>query len=97
MGCFLIIVGLTLPRVAILAIWLLSDWFTRVFGGWLLPVLGFVFLPYTTLAYTAAMVQTGGNLNFLWMAIVVVAAIADVGHWTGGLRFHRRRVIVVRQ
>jgi len=62
---------------------------------WLWPVLGFVFLPYTTLAYMWPVLNTGGPITPGWLSLIIIAALADLGHWGGGYRTHRRRVIVI--
>lgn len=87
MPCLIGCIALAAPRAFMFFIWLLTDWFGQAFGGaWLLPVLGFVFLPYTTLAYIAAMLNNAHQLSGLWLVLVIVAAIVDVGHWGGGGR-----------
>ena len=45
MGClFLILLGVS-PRLAVVTLWLLTDWVERAFGdSWILPVLGLVLL-----------------------------------------------------
>jgi hypothetical protein len=95
MGCLIIILAMLTPRLVLALIFLLTGWFEIVFATWLWPVLGFLFLPYTTLAYMAAVLNTGGAITTGWLALIVIAALADVGHWGGGYRFHRRRVIVI--
>ena len=50
-------------------IWLLSDWFGRSFDSWVWPLLGFFIMPYSTLAYMAAMMNNDRELNGWWMAI----------------------------
>ena len=47
------------------AIWLLTDWEDRVFNGWLVPVLGIIFLPWTTVLYTIGFVW-GGDTAVPW-------------------------------
>lgn len=90
MPCFLVILAMLIPRVVMFFIWLLTDWFSRAFGNFLLPLLGFFFMPYTTLAYTAAKVS-GGGVEGWWLVLLVVAIIADIGHWGGGVSSRRRR------
>jgi hypothetical protein len=97
MGCLLAIVGLLLPRVAIVLVFLFTRWLQSAFATWIWPVLGFIFLPYTTLAYTAGAVNTGGNLTAGWIILIVVAVIADVANWGGGYRVRRRKVTVARR
>ena len=98
MGCCLMsLIALALPRGLMFFIWLLTDWFTRAFETTLWPVLGFLFMPYTTLAYMAAMLNAG-SVSGGWLVLVIVAVLVDVGNWgSGGRTYHRRRVIVVRR
>jgi hypothetical protein len=91
MGCILVVLALLLPRVLMGFIALLTNWFSLAFKTWLWPILGFLFMPYTTLAYMAAMLNAGGNVSGGWLVLVIIAAIVDVGHWGGTRHFHRRR------
>jgi len=95
MGCVLFALALLAPRVAMVLIFLLTRWFQDAFGTWLWPVLGFIFLPYTTLAYTAAVLNTGGAITPGWLVLIVIAAIVDLGHWGGGYRSRRRRAPIL--
>ena len=58
----------------------------RAFDGWLVPVLGFFLLPWTTLAYTV-MWTAGANgvTGFEWF-IVAVAFLFDLGSLAQGSR-----------
>jgi hypothetical protein len=79
MPCLAVVLALISPRLALFAVWLLSDILGRAFESWLLPVLGFFLLPWTTLAY-AIMWDTGTHAvtGFEWF-VVVVAFLADLG------------------
>lgn len=92
MGCIVAIIALLLPRVAIVLVFLFTRWFESVFTSLLWPLLGFIFLPYTTLAYTAGMIYSGSDLTVGWMILIAIAVVADLAHWSGGLRYRRRRV-----
>lgn len=88
MCCPLIILMLFGPRAAIL-IWWLADqvrW-DNAFDTFLIPLLGFFFLPWTTLAYV--LVFPGGveGFDFIWL---VIAVLADLGAWGGGYRNRER-------
>ena len=52
MPCLVALLALISPRLALFFVWLFSDMIDRAFEGWLLPLLGFFLLPWTTLAYT---------------------------------------------
>ena len=64
-------------------------WFQQAYTTLLWPVLGFIFMPYLTLAYMVMKLQ-GGTLAGAWLVLVVVAAVIDVIHW-GGTGHHYRR------
>ena len=63
---------------------LFSDLLSRAFDSWLLPLLGFFLLPWTTLAY-AVMWKSGVNdvSGFEWF-IVILGFVADLGSYAGG-------------
>ena len=91
MGCVIVVLALILPRVLMFGAWLLTGWFGDAFESRLWPVLGFLFMPYTTLAYMAAMLRNDHELSGVWLAVVVLAVIFDMGHWTGASRGRKRR------
>jgi hypothetical protein len=78
MGCFVVLFALISPRLALFFIWLFSDWLSLAFDSWVVPLLGFFLLPWTTLAY-AAMYVLGTNevSGFEWF-IVILAFLADL-------------------
>lgn len=95
MPCLLLVIALLLPRVAMVLIFFFQvRWYEAVFQGWILPVLGFVFLPYTTLAYMAAVLNAGA-VTTGWLVVIILALLADLAHWGGGYRSRRRDVVVV--
>ncbi len=89
MPCLIFILILAFPRVALLALFLLSNYLERAYHGLLLPLLGFIFVPLTTLAY-AWMTNLHQPLEGINLIILLVAVIIDVGGIGGG-EYHRRR------
>jgi thiol:disulfide interchange protein len=71
--------ALAAPRFLMVMIWLLSDWFGRAYETTLWPLLGFVFMPFTTLAYMAAMLNNNGHVSGLWIVLLVLAVLTDLG------------------
>ena len=86
MGCLIAVLAMLTPRVVMIFIWLLTDWFSEAFKSALWPVLGFIFVPYTTLAYTAAMLKNDGAVTGWWLVLVILAVVVDMGSHGGSGR-----------
>ena len=91
MGCLLVLIALAVPRLLMVFVLLLTGWFGQAFESRLWPILGFVFMPYTTLAYMGAMLSRSHALDGGWLALFIVAVLVDAGHWGGGRLASRRR------
>ena len=52
MPCLLAILVLAFPRIAIILLYLLTNFFRGVYDTILIPLLGFIFMPVTLVAYT---------------------------------------------
>ena len=90
-GCLIAFLALLVPRVLMFLVFLATNWFGRAFDTRLWPLLGFFFMPYTTLAYMAAMLNNNHALSGGWLVIFIVAILVDAGHWGGGGSTYRRR------
>ena len=88
MGCLFLICFLAFPRVALLLLFFFSNYLDRAYHGLLLPLLGFFFLPLTTLAY-AWMVNSGQPTAGINLLLLIVAVVIDLGGLGGG-EYHRR-------
>ena len=72
-------------------LWLFSDMLGRAFDAWLVPVIGFFLVPWTTLAYTLMWTSgPNGVEGFEWF-IVIVAFLFDLASLSGGARERYRR------
>jgi hypothetical protein len=89
MPCLLVIVAAAFPRVILVLMFLMSNYLERAYHGFLVPLLGFFFLPLTTLAY-AWMANSHMPLEGVNLLILLVAVIVDLGGLGGG-EYHRRR------
>jgi len=87
-GCFVLLFALISPRLALFFIWLFSDLLNRAYGEWVIPLLGFFLLPWTTLAFAVMWSFDDGVVGFDWF-VVALAFLVDVGAFRGGDR--RRR------
>jgi len=90
MPCLLLVLTLAFPRIVLLLIFFFSTYLERAYHGLLLPLLGFIFLPLTTLAY-AWMVNTGQPTAGINLLILVVAVVIDLGGLGGGEYRRRQR------
>lgn len=72
---------------------LFTDWFNGVFKSMLWPILGFLFLPLTTLWYSAVQHWFGGNWDVIPIVGLVVALLVDLSPTR--YRRRRREVVVV--
>ncbi len=80
-GCL----ALVTPRFAIVLVFLLSDYLGRAYETTLWPLLGFFFMPLTTLGYAFAM-NSHGSVDGMYLVIVVVAVLLDLGLVGAGSR-----------
>jgi uncharacterized oligopeptide transporter (OPT) family protein len=84
MGCCLItILVLAFPRVALVLMFLFSTYLERAYHGLILPILGFIFLPVTTIVY-AWIVNSHESVSGIYLVLLVVAVLVDAGSWGGG-------------
>jgi hypothetical protein len=91
MPLLLAMLALFAPRIAILALWLFTNWFDGMFASSLWPILGFIFLPTTLLWYTAVQYWFGGVWS-LWPIVGLVISLAiDVSPVRERRRFVGRR------
>jgi hypothetical protein len=94
MPCLAIVFAVFFPRLVMIVIWLCTSWFTVAFKTALWPLLGFVFMPYTTLAYMAAMLNNNHTVSGLWLVLIIIAALVDLGghgHLTRRRAWQRQR------
>jgi hypothetical protein len=89
MPCLLTLVILAFPRVVLVLLWLFSNYLDRAYHGLLIPLIGFIFLPITTIAY-AWMMNSHLPLQGVNLVILIVAVLLDVGSHGGGARYYRR-------
>jgi uncharacterized oligopeptide transporter (OPT) family protein len=87
--CLVLIVLLAFPRIALALLFLFSNYLERAYHGLLLPLLGFLFLPLTTLVYSW-IANTRQPIAGINLVILIVAVVIDLGGLSGG-EYHRRR------
>jgi hypothetical protein len=70
-------------------LWFFTDWFDGVFDTLLWPILGFIFLPVTTLWYSYVINNSAGEWNTTNIIIMVIAVVIDMGSWGSGYKNRR--------
>ena len=91
MCCFYTILLFLGPRIASI-IWWIADpnrWVGVAFDSAIWPILGILFLPWTTLMYV--LVAYGGVTGFDWL-FLALAFFGDIGAYAGGGYGNRGRV-----
>jgi len=80
MPCLVGCLALFMPRLAIILVVIFSDYMGKAYDTLLWPLLGFIFMPLTTLAYAFAWhMQPSGSVSGLGLFIVIIAALIDLG------------------
>jgi hypothetical protein len=84
MPCLLAVLAVAFPRIAIILLWLFTNFFTGVYHGILIPVLGFLFLPLTLIVYTYILKFYPGHLTPGELLAIFLAIVFDLGLLGGG-------------
>ena len=80
MCCLLAALSMFGPRMAFLVYWLIPYGQVRImaaFNGWVVPLLGLIFMPWTTFVYS--MVFPVFGFDWFWMALAIVADLGAYG------------------
>lgn len=88
MGCILLVLILAFPRVILVLMFLFTDLLQKAYHGLLIPLLGFIFLPVTTIVY-AYMIYSGYPTSGPYLLILLIAVLIDFGGHGGA--YSRRR------
>ena len=82
--CCLVALGAFLPRVAMIFMALFSSMFDGAFANWIIPVVGWFLVPYTTLSYVLLWNWDHHHLNAFSWILVAVAFFVDIVNLAGG-------------
>jgi len=85
MPCLIALFALIGPRVALVFTWIFSGMIGRAIDSVLVALLGFLLLPWTTLAYVVFYdVGNGREVRGLEWFLVGIAFLADLSSYFGG-------------
>ena len=83
MGWLLLLSSMFWPRLFILGFWIFSDLLGRAYSSALIPILGFLVLPWTTIAYAMCWGRSSdGVFGFEWV-VVAIAVLLDLVTYAG--------------
>lgn len=83
MPCLIALLAFFFPRIAIVLVFLFSRYMENAYTTLLWPLLGFIFMPLTTLAYAFA-INSAGSVKGFYLVVVVLAVLLDLGNFSGG-------------
>lgn len=79
LGCLLAFALAFAPRVMLVLAWIFSARWDRVWDTWIWPLLGIIFLPYTTIMYMLVWTPTGiEGWDWMW---IILGVILDLIKW----------------
>lgn len=90
MCCIFTTILLLGPRIGFLIWWLINPLrFSAAFDTFILPLLGVIFLPWTTLMYIGIFPGGISGFDWVWMGL---AFLADLSSYAGGAYGNRERI-----
>ena len=78
MGCCLLSIGLFISARLLIIVLYFQSYIDKAYVSTLYPLLGFFFMPWSTIAYTYCINECGGvkDIAVLWL---ILAVMADMG------------------
>jgi hypothetical protein len=92
MCCILTLLLLLGPRAALIIWWLANpSRFSAAFNNMILPILGIIFFPFTTLFYLFIFSPFHGVSGLGWV-LIIIGILLDVSSYSGGGYYNRHRL-----
>jgi hypothetical protein len=81
LGCLLALGIAVAPRIMLILAWIFSERWDVVWqGSWLWPLLGIIFLPFTTVMYMLSWSPVGiQGWDWMW---IILGVLMDLMHWS---------------
>ena len=90
-GCLFAMGAAAFPRLALLFVWIFTNLVNRAFHNtFIWPLLGIIFLPFTTLFYVFAYMPALGLTGWGWL-FVIIGFLIDISAYGGSAYTNRSR------
>lgn len=80
-GCLLAMGAAFAPRLVLILMWIVGPRINAVFDTWIWPLLGIIFLPYTTIMYVLVWSPATGLTGWDWVW-VGLGVVLDIMKWS---------------
>lgn len=87
-GCLFVIAAAISPRLGVFVLWAFTDRMSIAFDSFWWALIGFIFLPWTTVAWALVYAPRDGVTGFGWV-IVAFAFIVDISTHIGSATARR--------
>ncbi|MHB0960549.1 MAG: hypothetical protein ACYC6N_21285 [Pirellulaceae bacterium] len=87
LGVLFLLIG---PRLFLVVVWLFTNWYSA-FDSRFVAFLCWLFLPYTSLAWMFIFFHNAGNLQGGYLILLILAALFDIGIFSGGHRSMKKK------
>jgi len=84
MGIILGLIALYFPRILMLVLFFLTNWFQGAIDDLIYLILGFIFAPVATLWYSVVIHYFGGRWDAITIVGMVIALAIDFGAFSSG-------------
>lgn len=86
----MVLFALVTPRFVMVLLWVFTNYLSHAFGSFVWPLLGFFFLPTTTMAFAIAQNEFDGAKGW-GLVVLILGVMVDFGLLGGGGRAIGRR------
>ena len=90
-GCIFALFAAFTPRLAFLFVWVFTPLVNQAFNTIIAPILGFIFLPFTTLIYVLVYSPTAGMTGWDWVW-VVLALLIELSAYGGSAHANKEKI-----
>jgi hypothetical protein len=91
LGCLFVVLLIAAPRIALGVLWLTTDLVSKAFDFILWPILGLIFVPFTTLLYVFLYNTGKGVEGWEWL-IIALGVLVDLGFYGSGTLSNRDQI-----